>query len=105
MKGEINPYNKRLKFETKFPNKNQEEIDNMEDIEIEELKYEEKEIEKIIEKERVKKKEDKECVIRIKLFEFLNGGYEVHFNKGEGEIMDYYSYFLDIKKIIKEILY
>ena len=105
MKGEIHSHNTRLKLEAKFPNKNQEEIDNMEDIEIEELKDEEKEIEKIIEKERVKKKEDKECVIRIELFEFINGGYEVHFNKGEGEIMDYYSYFLDIKKIIKEILY
>ena len=48
--------------------------------------------------------EFKDSVIKIKLYEFINGVYEVHFTKVKGEFADYYTYFQEIKKIIKEIL-
>ena len=48
--------------------------------------------------------EFKDCVIIIELFEFNNGGYELNFNIGEGEFMDYYSFFQETKKIVKKIL-
>ena len=58
-------------------------------------------------KKKRKKKNDefKDCEIKIEFFEFINGGYEVHFNKGKGNFTDYYPYFMDIKKYIKTILY
>ena len=89
----INPNNKKLKFEALFPNKINDEIENEEDIEEEEE-----------ENENIDNYEFKDCVIKIKFFEFINGGYEVHFIKTKGDFMDYYSYFQDIKKIIKKIL-
>jgi serine/threonine protein kinase len=89
----INPNNKKLKFEALFPNKINDEIENEEDIEEEEE-----------ENENIDNYEFKDCVIKIKFLEFINGGYEVHFIKTKGDFMDYYSYFQDIKKIIKKIL-
>ena len=91
---EIVPNNKQLKFEAKFPNKIKEELENEEEIEDEEEK----------ENRFIKNYEFKDCVIKIKLYEFINGGYEVHFTKIKGDFMDYYSYFQEIKKIIKAIL-
>ena len=91
----INPYLKNLKFEATFPNKLKEILDNMDEIEDEEE----------IEDDNIEQFEFKDCVIKIELFEHINGGYEIHFTKGEGEFMDYYSYFKDIKLIIKKILH
>ena len=39
----------------------------------------------------------------IELFQFEEGGYLLEFRRTEGEIPDYYYYFLKIKKIIKEL--
>ena len=88
----INPDKNKLKFEVIFPNKINDEIGDEEDMEEEE------------ENDIIDNFEFKDCVIKIKFFEFINGGYEVHFIKAEGDFMDYYSYFQDIKKIIKKIL-
>ncbi len=54
------------------------------------------EIEEVIDK--------KDCVIQIKLFQSLNGGYIVRFVKKEGEIEDYYKNLDSIKSIIKKII-
>ena len=54
------------------------------------------EIEEVIDK--------KDCVIQIKLFQSLNGGYIVRFAKKEGEIEDYYKNLDSIKSIIKKII-
>ena len=40
----------------------------------------------------------------IKLFESINGGYEAHFIKKQGEYMDYCKHFEEIKNIIKDYL-
>ena len=90
----ISPDKKKYKLEVIFPNKIKEEIENEEGME-----DEEDEENKIIENF-----EFKDSVIKIKLYEFINGGYEVHFTKVKGEFADYYTYFQEIKKIIKEIL-
>ena len=90
----ISPDNKKYKLEVIFPNKIKEEIENEEGME-----DEEDEENKIIENF-----EFKDSVIKIKLYEFINGGYEVHFTKVKGEFADYYTYFQEIKKIIKEFL-
>ena len=59
----------------------------------------------------MKKKKDeienirlKSCEIKIKLFESINAGYEVHFNKGEGDFTKYYEYYSKIKSIIKKLI-
>ena len=112
MNCEIKPYLPKLKFKATFPNKLEEELKNEEE---EEEEKEEKEEEKEEKEEKEEEKEEeknenkknngfKKCEIKIELFEFTNGGYEVHFNKGIGNFTDYYSYFMDIKKYIKEIL-
>ena len=44
------------------------------------------------------------CVICIKLYEYIDGGYELHFVKKSGELEDYYKYFNKIKEIIKQLL-
>ena len=87
---EIKAHDELLMFEATFPNKIREELENMEKMEDEEINMEEIEF--------------KDCVIIIELFEFINGGYELNFNKGEGEFMDYYSFFQETKKIVKKIL-
>ena len=45
--------------------------------------------------------EQKDCIIEIKLFQSLNGGYFIRFVKKEGEIEDYYKNLDIIKSIIK----
>ena len=47
---------------------------------------------------------DNNCNILIKMYEDIEGGYLLNFIKKKGEIDDYYKLFLDIKKIIKELL-
>ena len=44
------------------------------------------------------------CVILIKMYEDIKGGYLLNFIKKKGEIDDYYKLFLEIKIIIKELL-
>ena len=85
----LKPDDKYLKFEAKFPNKIKE-LEEEEEIEVEEE-----------EREKISQNEIKDCIIKIKLFQFINGGYEIHFTKEEGDFMDYYSYFQEIKNIIK----
>ena len=91
----IKPDFKKLKFKAIFPNKLKEELENEEEIEEKENEENNK---------HKKNNEFKDCEIKIEFFEFINGGYEVHFNKGKGNFSDYYSYFMDIKKYIKKIL-
>ena len=97
----IEPIYKKLKFKAIFPNIIKEEIENQEEVEDKEKDKEEDDEEK----ENIENSELKDCEIRIELFESINGGYEIHFNKGKGYFTDYYTYFLDIKQKIKEILY
>ena len=44
----------------------------------------------------------KDCIIEIKLFQSLNGGYFIRFVKKEGEIENYYKNLDIIKSIIKK---
>ena len=90
---------KNLKFNVIFeePLEDEEEID-------EELK---KEMEKISLENTEELKEaipPKNCVIQIKLFQCINGGYLIRFMKKKGEIEEYHKYFKSIKSIVKEIL-
>jgi serine/threonine protein kinase len=69
------------------------------------------ELEKELDKLSLEKNEEikvviahKDCVIQVKLFQSLNGGYLVRFVKKEGEIEDYYKNLDSIKSIIKKIL-
>jgi len=94
----IEPDYKTLKFEAIFPNKIKKEIENQEKIE------DEGENEEESEEENDNNDGMKDCIIKIECFEFINGGYEVHFTKEKGNFTDYYTYFLDIKRIIKKIL-
>ena len=48
------------------------------------------------------RKED--CIICLKLYESINGGYELHFIRKKGDVEDYYNYFYRIKEIIKKLL-
>ena len=48
--------------------------------------------------------DQKNCVIQIKLFQSINGGYIVRFMKKEGEIEDYYKNLDNIKSLIKKTL-
>ena len=91
----VNESQKKLKFVVAFPNKIKEELENQE----EEIEEDEE-----IKNDVLENFEFKDCIIKIKLFEFINGGYEIHFIKVQGDFMEYYTYFNDIKKIIKEIL-
>ena len=71
---------KKLKFEANFDIEKNYEIDE---------EFDEKE---------------NNCVILIKLYEDIKGGYLLNFIKKKGEIDEYYKLFLEIKKIIKELL-
>ena len=89
---EIKPSPKKLNFIAIFYYKKEEEIEEEDEYEDEEKKDE-------IENIRLKS-----CEIKIKLFESINGGYEVHFNKGEGDFTKYYEYYSKIKSIIKKLI-
>ena len=64
----------------------------------------EKELEKLgledVDEETITKKD---CVIQIKLFQSLNGGYVVRFVRKGGEIEEYYKKLDNIKSIVKKI--
>ena len=49
-------------------------------------------------------KRNEDCIICIKLFKYINGGYELHFIRKNGELEDYYKYFTKIKEIIANII-
>ena len=76
----INVSENKLKFEANFDVEKNYEID-----------------EELDEKEN-------NCVILIKMYEDVDGGYLLNFIKKKGEIEDYYKLFLEIKIIIKELL-
>ena len=91
---------KALKFNVIF----EETLEDDEEKPDEELK---KELEKLSLEQNDEIKvviAQKDCVIQIKLFQSLNGGYYVRFVKKEGEIEDYYKNLESIKSIIKKIL-
>jgi serine/threonine protein kinase len=64
----------------------------------------EKELEKLgledVDEETITKKD---CVIQIKLFQSLNGGYVVRFVRKGGEIEEYYKKLDNIKSIVKKV--
>ena len=65
-------------------------------------KNDEDEIEKDKEEEEEEDDVDKKCIIEIELFQYEDGRYLLEFLRTKGKIPDYYNYFLEIKKIIKE---
>jgi len=90
---------KNLKFNVVFEEPLEDEVELDEELkkEIEKLSLEStEELEEAI--------PQKNCVIQIKLFQCINGGYLVRFMKKEGEIEEYHKYFQSIKSIVKEIL-
>ena len=91
---------KALKFNVIFEETledDEEEPDEELKKELEKLSYEQTDEIKVVIAQ-------KDCVIQIKLFQSLNGGYYVRFVKKEGEIEDYYKNLESIKSIIKKIL-
>ena len=47
---------------------------------------------------------DNTCIVKLKMYEDEEGGYLVNFIKLQGDLEDYYTIFLNIKQIIKELL-
>ena len=86
----------KLKFEATFTNEISSELDKYEPSEDEEENEQEVDLADILQL--------KDSTIMIKLFESINGGYEAHFIKKQGEYMDYCKHFEEIKNIIKDYL-
>ena len=78
----------KLKFNAIFENSEEEEL--------KEEKVNSNDAEILIER--------KESIIQIKLFESVNGGYVIRFNRNQGEIEDFLKHLDNVKKIIKNIL-
>ena len=95
LKCKIEEYDNKLKFEAVFNNEIYSELEKYESLDNEE----EEEEENIMDILQLK-----DCIIIIKLFESINGGYELHFVKKQGEYMEYYQHFEEIKNIIKDYL-
>ena len=98
----IEPSEKTLKFNVIFETPEEEE---------EEKNEEDKKIEEELDKlglENIDDFEDtiekKDCIIQVKLFESVNGGYLVRFVKKGGEIEEYHKNLDKIIRIIKSIL-
>ena len=100
-KCKIEENDKKLKFKIIFKNLKEigEENQNEKD---EELKEEDLEKDKSNDTEILI--ERKECIIKIKLFESINGGYVVRFTRNQGEIEDFYKHLDNLKIIIKNLL-
>ena len=110
----ITPYKDKLKANIKFEKRVEEDEDEEEHEEKEEHEVKEENEEKE-EKEENEENEDnnklklkllrtEDCNICIKLYEYIDGGYELHFVRRNGDIEDYYIYFDKIKQFIREIL-
>ena len=103
----------KFKANIKFEHKNEEEDDdegdnyenNSEDInkDINNINEDFNNINIDNEEEKEKERDD-DCIICIKLYQCINSGYELNFIRKNGDIEDYYKYFNEIKKIIKQIL-
>ena len=89
----ITPYKDKLKANIKFE-KREEEDDDDEEGEENEDNY----------TNNLEYLRTEDCNICIKLFEYINGGYELHFIRRNGDIEDYYNYFNKIKQFTREIL-
>ena len=102
IKGDINPFN----FMNILIDKIQEKYEDCNfNISKTKLKFEAFfDMEQKYETDTEFDEQDNTCVIKIKMYEDEEGGYFVNFIKMRGDIEDYYQFFLDIKKIIKEIL-
>ena len=94
-KCQIEVYNNKLKFEAVFDNEINLELEKYESFE----DNDEEEKENLMDILQLK-----DCKIIIKLYESIDGGYEVHFIKTQGEYMEYYQHFEEIKRIIKDYL-
>ena len=93
--------NKKLKFNIIF--ENLEEIGEVNQNEKdEELKEEDLVKDKSNDDEILIKRKD--SIIKIKLFESVNGGYVVRFSRNQGEIEDFHKHLDNIKIIIKNLL-
>ena len=89
----------KLKFQAIFYIPEEEnEINENDDIENDNEENEEEEEKEFTDTQLI------DCILKIELYQSINGGYEVHFNKGEGDIMKYYEYYGEIKSIIKKII-
>ena len=91
----VTPYKDKLKANIKFEKKEEDDDDDGEE------ENEENE-ESYTNNFELLRTED--CNICIKLFEYINGGYELHFIRRNGDIEDYYHYFNKIKEFIGKIL-
>ena len=87
---------KKLKFEATFTNEIRDELEKYESSKDEEEGEQEVDLADIFQL--------KDSIIMIKLFESINGGYEIHFIKKQGEYMEYSKHFEEIKNIIKDYL-
>ena len=97
-KCEIKENEKKLKFNAIFENSEEFGIGNENFEKKEEMKnLKEEENDEIL-------VERKKSIIKIKLFESLNGGYVVRFVKKQGEIEDFHKNMKNVKKIIKNML-
>ena len=92
---DINPSEYKLKFDVCYENMDEED-DEEENEEEEENKEEGNEDFK----NRIK---DEKCVVRVKLFKSLNGGYIVRFSKKKGGTIEYHQYLEELRNIIKEL--
>ena len=92
----IENYKNGLKFNVVFEDELEDEEDPDEELE--------KELEKLgledVDEETITKKD---CVIQIKLFQSLNGGYLVRFVRKGGEIEDYHKKLDSIISIVKKV--
>ena len=86
----------KLKFEATFTNEIRDELEKYESSKDEEEGEQEFDLADIFQL--------KDSIIMIKLFESINGGYEIHFIKKQGEYMEYCKHFEEIKNIIKDYL-
>ena len=87
----VTPYKDKLKANIKFEKKEEEDDEE-----------EEENDESYTNNLELLRTED--CNICIKLVEYINGGYELHFIRRNGDIEDYYYYFNKIKEFIGIIL-
>ena len=92
----------KLKFNVVFPvvEEDENEEENEEDKKLQE------ELDKLGLKEEDENEEEikqKDCIIQVKLFESVNGGYLIRFVKRGGEIEEYHKNLDKIMKIVKHI--
>ena len=94
---------KKLKFNVIFENNKEIEEENQNEKH-EQLKEQFNNIKKEKSNDAEILIKRKECIIQIKLFESINGGYVVRFDRKQGEIEDFLKYLDNLINIIKNLL-